>query len=162
MKQRLEGGYLMWLEKAGGCRKVSGYLKIIRLTKFRTTLPIKIIFSPIGSGKFFLVTRNAGLFSASYFVRNLIMEKLYILLNQQALAGNPFSGLKKFLTSEMPMAQGLPLMYRVIHLYWVPKTVKLSAFMERLSLTLNGKELHSSERQENVWSLLTWLKNHGI
>jgi|GEM_PF-3383432 len=50
---------------------------LLRLTKFRTALSLKITFNPIDSGMFFLVTRNAGLFSHSYFVRNLDGTILY-------------------------------------------------------------------------------------
>jgi len=43
--------------------------RILRLTKFRTALSLKIIIRDITSGRFYFLTRDAGLFSHSYLVK---------------------------------------------------------------------------------------------
>jgi hypothetical protein len=43
--------------------------RILRLTKFRTALSLKIIIRDITSGRFYFLTRDAGLFSHSYFFK---------------------------------------------------------------------------------------------
>ncbi len=55
--------YIFTEETGSLCRR------ILRLTKFRTALSLKIIIRDITSGRFYFLTRDAGLFSHSYLVK---------------------------------------------------------------------------------------------
>jgi len=68
--------------------------RILRLTKFRTALSLKIIIRDITSGRFYFLTRDAGLFSHSYLVKGQDGRTLFSF-EQEKVNGRSFFKFKR-------------------------------------------------------------------
>jgi hypothetical protein len=64
--------------------------RILRLTKFRTALSLKIIIRDITSGRFYFLTRDAGLFSYSYLFKGWEIKDGNGRTTARYESGNPF------------------------------------------------------------------------
>jgi len=68
--------------------------RILRLTKFRTALSLKIIIRDITSGRFYFLTRDAGLFSYSYLFKGHDGRTLFSF-EQEKVNGRSFFKFKR-------------------------------------------------------------------
>jgi hypothetical protein len=68
--------------------------RILRLTKFRTALSLKIIIRDITSGRFYFLTRDAGLFSYSYLFKGQDGRTLFSF-EQEKVNGRSFFKFKR-------------------------------------------------------------------